>query len=587
MLFKTNYTQVISDRKISAPLKKLENPLFIENLRIKKDFKKNVFFKPCKPFDFTESYRINNTEAFVSAALSKKKNLILKDGYKFESENEQDIKYIKKRLNEIEYVTGTSFSTLLLQITSSTVINHNAFLYSFRKEKHSSGEVRKDGGRNVKPIAAFYHLSETKTELVENNYDAVVGYKYNLKRGIYNEFEKNEVAHLTVDKHPDLNLGTPPLEAVKDDILSLRQIEEMLERVIYKLSMPLIHAKVGTDSFPAGVDFGTGKLEVDIVNDQIMHMEDAGGITTSHRVDLKLLGAESLAIRLTPYLDHFKNRVLVGLSTSDVDLGTGTTTTGGAASIVSETLRQNVEMYQNIIETFITDNIITPLLLESPKHKDKLYLEEEDKVFFKFNKTHLDTKIKLESHYINEHNASLITRDEYRRQTGRKQLTAEEKEELLKLRGKLPDGSNIPDGLHPDQKALLKTKATTSSTSNKNTETNSKQFKGSSNPTSNYTNPTNQHSKSPIKDDLNVVRYLYNLKEGREELANSLLSVAIYDSINEYINYSVEDCNALVRPLTKTLNTYILQNISDYSILSNTVRSVIYKNILDVIENAG
>ena len=99
MLLKTNYTHVISDRKISAPLKKLENPLFIENLRIKKDFKQNVFFKPCKPFDFTESYRINNTEAFVSAALSKKKNLILKDGYKFESENQEDIRYIKKRLS--------------------------------------------------------------------------------------------------------------------------------------------------------------------------------------------------------------------------------------------------------------------------------------------------------------------------------------------------------------------------------------------------------------------------------------------------------------------------------------------------------
>ena len=127
MLLKTNYTHVISDRKISAPLKKLENPLFIENLRIKKDFKQNVFFKPCKPFDFTESYRINNTEAFVSAALSKKKNLILKDGYKFESENQEDIRYIKKRLSEIEYVTGTSFSTLLLQITSSAIINHNAF----------------------------------------------------------------------------------------------------------------------------------------------------------------------------------------------------------------------------------------------------------------------------------------------------------------------------------------------------------------------------------------------------------------------------------------------------------------------------
>ena len=131
---------------------------------------------------------------------------------------------------------------------------------------------------------------------------------------------------------------------------------------------------------------------------------------------------------------------------------------------------------------------------------------------------------------------------------------------------------------------MLKAKSTVT-TSSSSSKPAAKQSKGTSNPTSNYTSPTNQHNKSPINDDLNVQRYLYNLKEGREELANSLLSVAIHDSINEYINYSAEDCSNLVRSLTKTLNTYILQNISDYSILTNTVRSVIYKNILDVIGN--
>ena len=65
-----------------------------------------------------------------------------------------------------------------------------------------------------------------------------------------------------------------------------------------------------------------------------------------------------------------------------------------------------------------------------------------------------DVKIKLESHYINEANASLITVDEYRVLTGRRALTTEEKNEFLKLAGKLPDGSNIPDSMHPDEKAL-------------------------------------------------------------------------------------------------------------------------------------
>ena len=586
MLLKTNYTHRIEDRKI-ATLKKLENPLFIENLRIKRDFNQSRFFNPLKPYDFSESYRALDTEVFISAAISKKKNLILKDGFKYESENNDDIEYIKKRFSEIAYVTGTQFNEFLLQITTSILVNHNLFLYIHRKEKSSSGEIRKEEGESkLKPIAGFYHLPETKIDLIENNYEAVIGYKYNLRRGVYNEFKKEQVLHLHVDKKPDMNLGTPPFEAVKDDVLSLRQIEEMLERVIYKLSMPLIHAKVGTDDFPAGVDYQSGRLEVDIVNDQIMHMEDAGGITTSHRVDLKLLGAESLAIRLTPYLDHFKNRVLVGLAVSDVDLGTGTTTTGGAASIVSEALRQNIEMYQNILENFITDHIITPLLLEHPKNKNKQYLEDSEKVYFKFNRTHIETKIKVESHAINEFNASLITREEYRSQKGMKPLSEQEKNDIFKMNGKLPDGSHIPDGMHPDEKAKDASISTsTLSKKSQSKSTSSSKPKGSNNPTSNYTNPQNQHNKSPIKDDLNVSRYLYNLESGREELANNLLSNAIYDALTEYSDITNEECLKFVSPLTNTLKTYILKNISDYSVLTNTIRKVIYKNILEYIDN--
>ena len=519
MLYNTNYTQhTIQDAKKIATIKKLENPLFIENLRIKRN---NLsYFNPYnKPYDFTEAYRIVDTESFVSAAISKKKNLILKDGFKLVSENEDDILYIKRRLNEISFVTDTPFTTLLGQIVDSLLHNHNMFLYVARKQNASTGEVRIEGRRKIKPIAGFFHLSETKTDLIENNLGAVIGYKYNINRGIYNEFKKEEVLHLYINKKPDLNIGTPPLEAVKDDILSLRQIEENLERLIYKLSVPLIHAKVGSEKFPAGIDQITGRSEIDVVNDQILSMDDAGGITTTDRVDIKMLGAESQALRLSSYIDHFKNRVLVGLTISDVDLGTGTTTTGGAASIVSEALRQNIEMYQTTVEEFITNYIITPLLLERDKNSSKQYLEDEDKVQFKFNKSNLDSKIKLESHYINETNAKLITVDEYRVLTGRRALTKEEKDEFLKLSGKLPDGSNIPDAMHPDEKALAKAKSSSSSSTAKKTTTTSKP-KSSSNPTSNSTNPTNQYKKNLIRDELQLDRYLSNITDSRYEAAN-------------------------------------------------------------------
>ena len=589
MLYNTNYTQqVIKDAKKIATIKKLDNPLFIDNLRIKRN---NLsYFNPYnKPYDFTEAYRIVDTESFVAAAISKKKNLILKDGFKFASENNDDITYIKRRLSEIEYVTDTPTNALLGQIVESILHNHNMFLYVARKNNSSTGDIRIEGRKKVKPIAGFFHLSETKVDLIENNLGAVIGYKYNINRGIYNEFKKEEVLHLYLNKKPDLNIGTPPLEAVKDDVLSLRQIEENLERLIYKLSVPLIHAKVGSEKFPAGIDQITGRSEIDVVNDQILTMDDAGGITTTDRVDIKMIGAESQALRLSSYIDHFKNRVLVGLTISDVDLGTGTTTTGGAASIVSEALRQNVEMYQSLVENFFTDYIITPLLLEHPKHSDKQYLEEEDKVLFKFNKTNLDNKIKLESHYINEANAKLITPEEYRGLTGRRPLTNDEKEELLKLSGKLPDGSNIPDSIHPDEKAMAKANLTakaSTSTTTKKTSTASKP-KSSSRPTSNLTNPTNQYKKNPIKDELQIDRYLTNITENRFEAANNLLINSLYNEVKDHIDIDIEDCDQFVRPLTNTLRTYIIQNISDYGVLTNTVRNVIYKNILEYINKSS
>ena len=590
LTIKTNYTSdfdILDARKIGELKKVRTGPTFVDPNRIRRS---NVyaFFSGNKEYDFTEAYRIADTESFVSSALSKKKNLILKDGYSLVSENEDDVLYIARRLNELAYVTDVPFTTLLEDITTSILHNHNCFLYQARKEASSTGNIRKVDGKKVQPIAGFFYLPETKLDLLEDELGDVVAYKYNISRGIYNEFYKEEVLHLTVNKKPGVNIGTPPLEAVKDDILSLRQIEESLERLIYKLSIPLIHMKVGTEKIPAGKDRATGRLEIDIVNEMMQTMEEAGGITTSERVDIKMLGAESQALRLSSYIDHFKNRVLVGLAISDVDLGTGTTTTGGAAQIVSEALRQNIEMYQYCIENFITDYIITPLLLERDGNVDKQYLTDVEKVKFKFTKTNADVKIKLESHFINEANAGLITRNEYRNATGRRPMTVEEENELYKLNGKLPDGSNIPDSMHEDEKALaranLAAKASTSTTTKKTTAANKAKPKSSTNSTSNYTNPTNQYKKSLIRDELGLDMYLNNVESGRIATANTILTKRLHDTLSESLEISIEDCTNFVSPLTNTLQTYIIGKVPRESVVK-AVETLLCKNILEYVES--
>ena len=118
LTIKTNYTSdfdILDARKIGELKKVRTGPSFVDPNRIRRS---NVyaFFSGNKEYDFTEAYRIADTESFVSSALSKKKNLILKDGYNLVSENEDDVLYIAKRLNELAYVTDVPFTTLLEDI---------------------------------------------------------------------------------------------------------------------------------------------------------------------------------------------------------------------------------------------------------------------------------------------------------------------------------------------------------------------------------------------------------------------------------------------------------------------------------------
>lgn len=568
MIKDTKYQYIISDSKSKlTTLQRVKSPNYrqVDNNPITR-----AFFNKRTEYDFTESYRIADTECFVSTTINKKRSLILKEGFKYLSKNPSDIDYLKKRLNEIEFVSGYSLSTLLNEITTSILHNHNAFIYIARGEDSSTGNRRPVDG-NIEPIACFFPLAEAKMELLENEYKEVEGYKYKYNLRTYNTFDVDEIIHIAVDKKPTLNVGTPPLESVKDDILSLRQIEQSLERLVYKMTIPLMHAVVGTKEQPAGIDEITGRPETEVINEQLNYMEDAGGITTTHRVDLKMLGAESQALRLSGPLEYYKNRVLVGLIISDVDLGTGKSTTGGAASVISEALQQNIEMYQNIIEDFVTNKILTPLLLEKEENVDKQYLTDDQKVYFKFNNTNLDSKVKIESHYINEFNSKLITRDEYRSYTGREPLTESEKQDIFDDLGLVKESDQITMDLGND--------TSVSSVSQ------------SSNPTSNYTNPTNQYNKNPVEDsviqkELSLRQYVDCLIQGKQEMAIALLTSKMVLPLEESGHNKIQDndkngdeIEQTVRSLTTVITTYIMPFIKDRRVLMDTVERFIIRRI--------
>ena len=71
-------------------------------------------------YDLFEYSRIIDTEAIVARAFERKRALIFKNGYFFKSNNDANIKYIKQRLREIEYVSGVTFKSFVEELTNKS-----------------------------------------------------------------------------------------------------------------------------------------------------------------------------------------------------------------------------------------------------------------------------------------------------------------------------------------------------------------------------------------------------------------------------------------------------------------------------------
>ena len=377
---------------------------------------KNYYSQRGFEYDFTETNRIIDTEAIVSAIFRRKKHLILKEDPILKSENKRNLDYISKRLLEIEYVSEISFTELLDAITQSLISYHNVFILKNRSFISSSGNKtdKKD------PIASLHILSPTRLSPVENELGDLISYTYKSKRnGQYLHLPKDMVYHIHTDKKIDVSVGTPPLEAVKDDILSLRQIEESIERLIYKNASPLLHVQVGTDDLPAQM-LPNGDSEIDYYNGLVYNMEDEGGLTTSHRVKINLLGSESQALRIKEYAEYFKGRVLAGLKASSLDIGEANSISTAGANFISDVLKQDVMSYQKIIERFFTNKLFNDLLLEADWYKSEVKVDTKDEVQLKLLDSDIDTKIRLESHLANLVRFGLLDREEFGGETGRK-----------------------------------------------------------------------------------------------------------------------------------------------------------------------
>jgi len=402
-------------------IKVLKNPV----LSFKGRLGTTVFEQP--EYDLAEIGRIEDVESYVRRAFRYKDGLMFKEGWQLTGKNNQTIKYIKRRFQQMDAATGIAHELLFRGIGSDLVRFSNSFLVRVRNEKASGGKVRTlPNGKRVEPTAGYFAVPPTTIEIMRDDSGKVLRYRQRLPYGEYKEFPADSVLHFYIDRKKGFMIGTPILIPVKDDIRALRRIEENIELLLYQHLFPLYHYRVGTEDQPAR-EYSDGYNEIDIVKAEIELMPSEGAIVTPERHEIKAIGAQGRAIQAEGYLKHFKQRVFAGLGTSGVDFGDGETTNRSTAETMSRNMIDDVKSIQREFEIFINEYIIKELLLESTFSDP---LDDKNIVKLVFNEIDLDAQIKIENHANNLFTGYGITHTEYRNMLGREPLTKKEEEDI-------------------------------------------------------------------------------------------------------------------------------------------------------------
>jgi hypothetical protein len=463
-------------------------------------------------YDLAEISRAADTDSYLARAFKKKTGLLMKEGYRFVGKNKNTIRYIKRRIAQVEQATSVPFKLLLREISSDLIKFSNAFIVKVRNKKASGGAVRKIPSKTLQPVAGYFRVPPETMYFKRNMQGHVIKYQQKIlrplvspKTGKWPEWDPEDVIHIYHDRKGGFAVGTPDSVPVLDDVRVLRRMEEDVELLVYQHLFPLYHYIVGTETAPAKV-YQDGATEVDLIRAQVEDMPAEGCIVTPERHEVKAIGAQGKALRADPFLEHFKKRVWAGLSMSAIDYGEGSSANRNTADALSQALIDCVKDFQQVLELFVDFFVSGELLLESTFNVD--VLDDDNMVHLQFNEIDLEAKIKRDANAVNLYQGHVIGLTKARKEVGEEPIEAEEEAEMYWERIEKPRLiiQAIDEPYTAASKAAMKTKTNPSSPSNpavtskKVSEKTKSKKEGKSRggkSAGNRTQPTNQHGTNP------------------------------------------------------------------------------------------
>lgn len=374
-------------------------------------------FVPCQ-YDLKEIARAADVESYIARSINKHREVILKEGWYLEGP-EDLTEYIKKRLFQMEIMSGTSFNDFIRETVNNVVMYGTSFGVLRRDPKRSAGRVIRLHGRYLKPIAGIFPMDPTCVSVKPDKSGHPKKWKQSV-RSIGGNTEKIfdgvDVIPFTLDKKTGFSFGTPYILPVLDDVRELRRAEELATFIFARYSNPIIHHTIGNDNHPLKEPLDDGTTELDIARAALDYTSAEGHFVTSWRHDIEVKGSVNETMDAIPLVQYYEQRVMSGLRLSGIDVGKGRDTSKASAVVIQQAVKEAAQDIQNLIATTLTVKFLVPLLLEGG------FSPNIDRyVDFKFHEIDTEERRAEQNHGLQSFGMNVLTQDEVRRDYFNKQ----------------------------------------------------------------------------------------------------------------------------------------------------------------------
>ena len=398
------------------------------------------------PYQYSRIDSFYNKESYFSRSLIRQIETMMKNGYDFTSEDPDMLALTRQEFSRIQMDSGMPLNQLLFTM-GMNLLKYGIVIIHKVRERVKDTVAPDDRRRSritrlriVKPHTASLYINSAgkvigiwdgNPNFISQNTQTISLSQTQQFMGI--SAEDIMIGYMS-DPGDDI-FPEPPCFQMLDDILTLRSIEETVELLCFQYGSPLLHAQVGSETYLPSPN------EIADVNAQLVNVAPNGMITTDFRVKIDVISIQKGIANIIPFLDHFKNRVLMGSGSSPISVGEGNTSNRSTADSIDDALADHCTYLANAICDPINHNIVPDLLVRADttwEDKDLFDDNGELNVKLEFNETRLEKQIARSNNIINLWEGNLLKFSEARRMLKRGPLAPKDESELYVNKVQIP-----------------------------------------------------------------------------------------------------------------------------------------------------